>query len=421
MRGNFHSPVALSLSILLLSALLLSAALARIPSARAWIAGDSMAPALKGPHYRVACSNCGFPIECSLAHPPPRGMAVCPNCGERENAVGEQHRRPPDRVAIVPLWIAGPVGRFDVIAFRAPASGELAVKRVLGLPGETPAIRNGNVTIDGRTLPKPLAAYALTALPVHDAEYRAASRPQAASSWMAAARSQFEIRPGGAATLRGTIRYRHRPISVVAIPSEYGANESTPIRDFDAYNQSLSRPLAAVSDGRLSGRFRLPPGETVTFAISLADAGTGELTVADGKASVHWTSAGGRRFAASHSIDADRPAKFSLAIVNGRFLAAVNGKHFAWADSQLAQSTTSPTFEITASEVQLPHLRIDRDLVYLHANGTHADWSLGRPLREGEYFVLGDNPPASTDSRQWSAGIGREEILGKVFRAGGRR
>ncbi|PRY51057.1 signal peptidase I [Geodermatophilus tzadiensis] len=44
---------------------------------------------------------------------------------------------------------AGPVGRGEVVAARHPGTGELVVKRVVGLPGDRVALEDGALVVDG--------------------------------------------------------------------------------------------------------------------------------------------------------------------------------------------------------------------------------------------------------------------------------
>jgi signal peptidase I len=54
----------------------------------------------------------------------------------------------------------GPIRRGDVIAFRHDAPNpETYIKRVVGLPGEHVAVRNGTVYVDGRALSEPYVRF----------------------------------------------------------------------------------------------------------------------------------------------------------------------------------------------------------------------------------------------------------------------
>jgi hypothetical protein len=49
--------------------------------------------------------------------------------------------------------------------------------------------------------------------------------------------------------------------------------------------------------------------------------------------------------------------------------------------------------------------------------GASDDWTATKPLAEGQYLMLGDNPPVSLDSRRWNGlGFSGESLLGRVVR-----
>lgn len=54
-------------------------------------------------------------------------------------------------VSDIPFWLSKPK-RFHVIAFEK--ENNLYVKRIVGLPGERVAIKNGNIYIDGKVVPE---------------------------------------------------------------------------------------------------------------------------------------------------------------------------------------------------------------------------------------------------------------------------
>ena len=78
--------------------------------------------------------HCARPIAGCLAHFSDRGLA-CRAC----------------------YWFSGPA-RGDIVVFHAPKNacgvGGTFVKRLIGLPGETVAERNGRVFVDGKLLPE---------------------------------------------------------------------------------------------------------------------------------------------------------------------------------------------------------------------------------------------------------------------------
>lgn len=126
------------------------------------VEGSSMSPALEGPHWTYHCDACdeAFSIGFDQAA---EGMAgECPRCGrlvERAtggDAVGD--RLIVDRLA----FIFRSPRRWEVVVFRSPVDGRsLNVKRVVGLPGERIAVANGDVLIDGASLPGATVKYSL--------------------------------------------------------------------------------------------------------------------------------------------------------------------------------------------------------------------------------------------------------------------
>ena len=76
--------------------------------------------------------------------------------------------------------------RWEVVALRHPQrANEILVKRVVGLPGESIEIRNGDVYADGQIQRKNLAQQHALAILVHDADCRPTLEPTAGPRWRA--------------------------------------------------------------------------------------------------------------------------------------------------------------------------------------------------------------------------------------------
>jgi signal peptidase I len=123
---------------------------------RVLIDGPSMVPTFCGEHYETQCRDCHFRLMCDAANLPSDGLAACPNCGCTKNKLADARLLPADRVLIDrwPLLFRGP-RRGEVVAFRASGnSGELVIKRVVGLPGERISIAGGNLYLNGEQLHK---------------------------------------------------------------------------------------------------------------------------------------------------------------------------------------------------------------------------------------------------------------------------
>ncbi|HZZ71993.1 MAG TPA: S26 family signal peptidase [Pirellulales bacterium] len=132
------------------------------------VESGSMAPTVRGPHYEIVCQNCGHRFAIDALRPPPTGYAACPLCGANHNplpdAIELGARLYVDRTA---FWWRDP-RRWEPIVFRDPLSGQLVLKRVVGLPGETIAIRDGAVFVNGQRQPPPDRVRRAMAILVHD-------------------------------------------------------------------------------------------------------------------------------------------------------------------------------------------------------------------------------------------------------------
>ena len=115
-----------------------------------------MAPSLVGTHSLGTCSECGYPNYCSpdevsggIINP----LAICEHfhVTEKRDSVEQSHSG--DRVLV--LKFLKPQ-RWDLVVFKYPENPATPyVKRLVGLPGETIIIRNGDVYADGKRLTLP--------------------------------------------------------------------------------------------------------------------------------------------------------------------------------------------------------------------------------------------------------------------------
>ena len=123
------------------------------------VASHSMAPTLCGPHAKTVCQACGHLMRTALASPPrdPTAAINCLNCGHRTALTPKEPPQPGQRV-VIDRWSVRRRGlrRFDTVALVDRNSGQasLRTKRILGLPGETIAVFDGNVYANGRVVQK---------------------------------------------------------------------------------------------------------------------------------------------------------------------------------------------------------------------------------------------------------------------------
>ena len=124
----------------------------------------SMAPTLYGRHKESTCTKCGYTItvgasdemdaESGLLHEETRiHYAICPNC-RYVNEITSSLSFNGDRILVnkFPYELGDP-SRWDVFVFKFPEEPNINyIKRLVGLPGETIRIRQGNLYLwDGKT------------------------------------------------------------------------------------------------------------------------------------------------------------------------------------------------------------------------------------------------------------------------------
>ncbi len=398
------------------------------------ISGASMAETLAGEHFDVTCGDCGFPFRCGTALSSTR-QVICPNCGHRGNRPAETSRG--ERVIVDRFAFVGRgPRRWDLAALRREQDG-LAVKRVVGLPGERIAIRAGDVFIDGGISRKSLSEFRSMATLVHDDTFRptrdhllpARWRPQGAQSgWQSQERGFRWNAPSTSdreRTSEDWLTYHHWR----CYQSPWPRTDEAPVSDNVAYNQAESRQLNNVGDLLLACRVRLSSSsslqarihdgrEYVSFGVDVVRK---KLTLMRGGSLLAEVRA---RIPAATWCQFefgvfDKQAVLALdrrTLVAARYANTVNWGEAAGHATDAGNFIQQPIgLSAAGGALQLTELRVFRDIYYL--DGLSAgSVAVDTPL-EG-WFVLGDNTAVSQDSRQFPGlASGRKVFLGRVLRA----
>lgn len=374
---------------------------------RVRIDGGSMAEALPGEHIELRCLDCSRLWRVDAAQLESAYLA-CPDCGL---AVGDEtpsEHRPAARVVIDRgAYLLDRPQRFDVVAFGSPDSADLAVKRIVALPGEEWQIRHGELWVDGQILRKSYSQFRETATLVSSRGQH--WRPEEKSHWQADADDWIR---GKASDTPDWLVYHH----TAAHPAARG--KPSPVQDFDPYNPALPRELHEVLD--VVARCQVTAADVVLHC--RVHDGAGELVLRWDLAAGQVTAFRGERELARARTPAGplRAGYIAWGLCDGRLWLVLNSQivlqHDLEGAAKPAESSTSP-LAIGVSgegECRVDDLEVLRDVYYLDAHGRNDDWQL--TLGASEYGVLGDNPPLSVDSRQWDHGIKRQDILGKVWR-----
>lgn len=149
----------------------------------------SMANSLYGEHFELECPCCHYNYPYGATQPIPRNKSVipsnarCPNCGyiyaDAMQKTKSVSVRGGDKVLVMKyLYDFSPPQRWDVIVFRNPQNNrENYIKRLIGLPGETLEIIQGDIFVSadgGKTYSvarKPRAAQEAMWYTVYDNDY----------------------------------------------------------------------------------------------------------------------------------------------------------------------------------------------------------------------------------------------------------
>jgi signal peptidase I len=393
------------------------------------ISGDSMAETLRGLHRDVTCRRCGWHFSCGTDAFQAAVRAVCPNCGFAANDWESLPQMAADRVWIdrTAFAIRTP-RRWEVAAFEQPAGTDgLAVKRIVGLPGELIEIRHGDVYADGKIQRKNLEQQHALAMLVHDADFSSdASRWQSDDS----KKTRHCWTPDGEAWCSANLRDRQVDWLV------YHHDRASPVTDLCGYNPSQTQraeDVHPVADLMLSFGLSDLSGDGA-FLVRIGDGydgfevrwkGNGECSV------VRLAGATGQ--SVSEYSPTRQPALYSatvlaeknswlveVSLVDRQFLFAINGRTQVIIPVDDRDMPKPPACALAIGvqglQATVSHLRIHRDVYYTDPlrPGRRNDKVSVAQLGADEYYVLGDNSPVSEDSRMWTgAAVDAKSLIGK--------
>jgi len=386
----------------------------------------SMAPTLLGDHFEVTCDACGheFPISknenefhrfASI-----KISAQCPLCGrefQREVTTSDVHGG--HKILVNKFsYTFGEPQRFDVIVFKFPGKPwRNYIKRLVGLPGETLEVRNGDLWVDGRLARKPDRVQDSIWIPVHDAAY---PREQGPPRWRPLV-EQGDQADAWSVDSDG--------VKAVCYPKDSDPTwlaYSRKIFDDYGYNRGFGTHSDHVADLRVRARVTPRAGATVRLALVETSPGGKQRVVAarfpvgsgegdyaievDGREEVRIP---------GRALAPDRAAEVALSYADDRARLLVDGETvIAWEDPYGPEITEDSSVRVAASgaETVFEQLRIDRDVYYRRSSSYGKFDPSNDPLMvpEGSYFVMGDNSPNSEDGRKW--GFVREgHMIGRSF------
>lgn len=362
------------------------------------VVGSSMAPSIVGQHIEVNCQHCGYAYSIGAEFADSIDRAECPQCGI-PNII-------PDQLPLQrgdALWIHRLASkwsqprRWEPVVFASPAdAGQLAVKRIIGLPGETIELRQGDVWCDGKRLVKPIPVQQAMRVLVH-------RETGQSHRWHPAPESGWRWQQGAWRCADSSSQRQHW--------IQYHHSGGKVLTDDLPYNAGLSRKLFLVRDFwlavqlRLAGAgylaVRLDDGTSVAEVRLFPEQGTVQLSL-DGAPCVE-----SQLSPTIHKALRDGEVKLDLCNFDRTLWVAVNGSlqlRHPLPEGRPIVGVSEP-FSVGSDGTYADILdsRIYRDVYYMSEQEAfgYTDSRVEYPVGKGTVFVLGDNIAVSLDSRRW--------------------
>lgn len=405
----------------------------------------SMAPTLLGNHREAPCPRCGIPVV--VGEPTHDGPAVypratCQNCGEKGIDLTASPDIPGDRLLVDKnVYSLRKPRRWEVAVFRCPVDDTTPyVKRVVGLPGESIQLIGGDVFANGELLRKSLAQLRELRIPMFDVRsappggwtVRWLSEPVASSPKLprgdatpAASVVDKEVLSDGVLTLNA-FAGSARTVGLTYRNWNLDRKTEEPVRDTLTYNdpKQAGSPVL-VHDFLVEFDLERIDG-TGSFAIRLGD-GLDTVAAELGNDGARLGPDGGDPVVnPGFRLLPGKPVRVTFAFADRRVSLAVEGKEIIPAVDLPATPTLLARREGVSRPIQLGargvhvtvrNLVLYRDVCY-RTDGSNAPNGSRTPCQLGpdEYFMLGDNPANSRDSRAWEKpGVPERDFLGKPF------
>ncbi len=393
----------------------------------------SMADTLKGAHFRLRCPQCGYaydhgfvpqvygmPEDTVPPMPVPiRQQTRCPSCGYYTPANEEVSVANGDRILVLKcIYQFVDPKRWDVIVFKNPINPtENYIKRLIGLPGDTIEIIDGDVYINGSIARKPPEVQREVWMPIYDNNFQPVNPNERAG--FNGHRWQLPFNLEGSAW---KISDEDPTRLVLDSPADqtsvltYGGPSANGFAAAYAYNEvySYSR-MPTCSD--LMVRFYVQPAKSEgAVGITLSKYGVDYRARLDlsGRMTLAKVSDGQETVLASREVAPPPANAFTLvkfADVDHQLLFEFDHQELSVdlgrSPKAMDQASPSPPrAEIFGSgKLTLSHVALFRDIYYTSdgqgARGGRAVEGKPFKLNQDEFFVLGDNSPNSEDGRWW--------------------
>lgn len=425
----------------------------------------SMAPALLGNHREGPCPRCGYPVR--VGAPSGGGSAAeqyesvrCPNCGQAFSLADAIDLNGDRLLVDKNVFNLRRPRRWEMGVFHCPDPDPKEyrkpyVKRVIGLPGETITIRDGEVFANGELLRKSLPELQETRTLLFDMAYA----PDPAGwnvRWLAEPTendprlpptTSRPAEPATASVVKGgelildAAESPQTTRSVTYRNWNLDDREEQTIRVWNSYDglRSIGRlPLTRRSFDKLphANDFSMTcdvhviaAADEGSFACRLidgADAVHAEVSVgskANGLAILTHDGVGPLASGRGVSLELGHTHHVEFSFVDRRAILAIDGKVLIPPTDLRTVPTRGEVrrplqLGARGSRLVIRNLKLYRDVYYTQfgENGTQPPHGLPITLGSDEYFMMGDNSGNSQDSRKWpTPGVPEAEFIGKPF------
>jgi signal peptidase I len=410
----------------------------------------SMADTLKGDHFRLRCQQCGYKYDCGSemtryrlgqdaiaagnVRPP---ISRCPSCGHYDSAGRAIPISNGDRILVLKcIYQFFEPKRWDVVVFKNPLNPpESYIKRLIGRPGETVEIIDGDIYIDGQISRKPAKVQEELWMPVYDNDYQPAQPRE----------SSFNGYPNGhqwQQPFRNTAESKWK-LDKADDPTKFHLDSPADEISSLVYDTSLGNNFRATYAYDSVGDYEHLPYCSDLMVRFYAQSATkqGRVGISLSKYQTiykAWIDFAGEMVIAKVSEDKEtildskiidpsamnEPALVEFANVDHQLIFQFGGDKLTYDLGRSAEDAgerkreAQPQVKIFGSgTLTLSHIAIFRDIHYTakrSADSPEEGRAIeGNPLTLGkdEFFVLGDNSPNSEDGRWWArAGIGNKGL-----------
>lgn len=404
------------------------------------VLSGSMAPFLRGPHLQFICESCSFSYDTDPVLVSSQTYSRCPNCGNINETDGIAHEG--DLVRLFESDNVEP-NRWDVIAFRRNSDrvqegeSDVAVKRVIGLPGESVAFEDGELYLNDKLHQKDLFEFFTLSTLVHDSYFKSSTfDPADAQDYVEAPAGQFNKQGSDWAyeddqwTCTSTsddfdtwLQYHQQyVVNGLVFPAEISVGSY--VLDFNSYNQHADRfPMYHVYD--LLAHVIIETDGLQRLGLRVSDVVL-DLQISDGQGvikqyggeQISTVSVGSIDSETVHlrlgridekawlQIDDRDPVSFDLPLIK-----ALGERNQHWVN------LVPLSVAAVGGKVSLQRFLLYRDVYWIDAENGNQRCVYQNALSDGEWFVVGDNLVQSIDSRHWRAPVIRNQLLSLVQRA----